>query len=386
MGRREKCWKCDRKRSDVSLRMCDDRLCQDCDDTNRAASEGRARADHCSRDAEINSATSVTNGTTDVNKRNDDERPRIVVNELLSFVAYKLNLMAPDTIVQLCSSFYNETEIDIAKALLYDLCADHDDRQYRMIKRSSGPRKKALSMKDIVSLFTRKHDSITVSFVAADLGKLPPIGFNNLDVCTLLSQIQATVAEPDTVKANVATQAVTCSELQAAVTKQGGLCSTLNDTVSSLVAASHVVGTQPNLPEGIATGRSLAPALQPAHLPTPDASYASVVKAVTTSVVYCRTSVAEDNSGPEWQMVQARRMTAVSKPNNVARHRAPQPSQQQPTVSKPKKGVVIGKASNLYHQSCQAIRKRLCGSAGPERERSDNQATPRFDTKVRRDS
>ena len=40
-------------------------------------------------------------------------------------------------------------------------------------------------------------------------------------------------------------------------------------------------------------------------------------------------------------------MTAVSKPNNVARHRAPQPSQQQSTVSKPKKGVVIGKARNL---------------------------------------
>ena len=277
------------------------------------------RADHCSRDAGINSATTVTNGTTDhVNKRNDDERPRIVVNELLSFVAYKLNLMAPDTIVQLCSSFYNESEIDIAKALLYDLCADHDDRQDRMIKLSSGPRKKALSMKDIVSLFTRKHDSITVSFVAADLGKLPPIGFNNLDVCTLLSQIQATVAELDTVKANVATQAVTCFELQAAVTKQGGLCSTLNDTVSSLVAASNVVGTQPNLPEGIASGRSLAPALQPAHLPTPDASYASAVKAVTTSVVDCRTPDVEDSSGPEWQMVQARRTTAVSKPNNVA--------------------------------------------------------------------
>ena len=48
------------------------------------------------------------------------------------------------------------------------------------------PRKMSLSMKDIVSLFTRKHDSITVSFVVADLGKLPPIGFNNMDVCTLL--------------------------------------------------------------------------------------------------------------------------------------------------------------------------------------------------------
>ena len=354
MGRREKCWKCDRKRSDVCLRMCDDRLCEDCNETNRAASEGRVRDDH---DAETNSATPGTSTTTDVNDvRNDAERPRIVVNELLSFVAYKLNLMAPDTIVQLCSSFYEETEIDSAKAILYDLCADRDDRQDRMIKRSSGHRKKSLSMKDIVSLFTRKHDSITVSFVAADLGKLPPIGFNNLDVCTLLAQIQATVAELDTVKANVATQAVTCIQLQAAVTKQGGLCATLNETVSSLVEASNVVATQPNLPQDIATDRSPEPAIRPAHLPTPvasyasapDASYARAVKAVTTSVADCRTLVVEDSSGPEWQTVQARRMTAVTKPNNVARQRAPQqPSQQQPTVSKPKKVAVIGKARNL---------------------------------------
>ena len=72
MGRREKCWKCDRKRSDVCLRMCDDRLCEDCNDTNRAASGGRARDDD---DAEINSATPGTSTTTDVNVRNDAERP-----------------------------------------------------------------------------------------------------------------------------------------------------------------------------------------------------------------------------------------------------------------------------------------------------------------------
>ena len=136
-------------------------------------------------------------------------------------------------------------------------------------------------------------------------------------------------------------QAVTCIQLQAAVTKQGGLCATLNETVSSLVEASNVVATEPNLPHP-------APAIRPAHLPTPDASYARAVKAVTTSVADCRTPVVEDSSGPEWQTVQARRMTAVTKPNNVARQRAPQqPSQQQPTVRKPKKGAVIGKARNL---------------------------------------
>ena len=164
------------------------------------------------------------------------------------------------------------------------------------------------------------------------------------------------MAELDTVKANVATQAVTYIQLQAAVTKQGGLCATLNETVSSLVEASHVVATEPNLPQDIATDLSPAPAIRPAHLPTPvasyasapDASYAHAVKAVTTSVADCRTPVVEDSSGPEWQTVQARIMTAVTKPNNVVRQRAPrQPSQQQPMVSKSKKGAVIGKARNL---------------------------------------
>ena len=97
--------------------------------------------------------------TSDVN--NGDGRAQIVVNELLSFIAYKLQLMAPDTIVQLCASFFSEADIDSAKLLLFDLCADQDDRQDHMIKRASGPKKKQLSLKDIVSLFTRKHDAIT---------------------------------------------------------------------------------------------------------------------------------------------------------------------------------------------------------------------------------
>ena len=123
-----------------------------------------------------------------------------------------------------------------------------------------------------------------------------------------------------------------------------------------MVEASNVVVTEPNLLQDIASDLSPATAIRPAHLPTPvasyasapDASYARAVKAVTTSVADCRTSVVQDSSGPEWQTVQARIMTAVTKPNNVARQRAPQqPSQQQPTVSKPKKGAVIGKARNL---------------------------------------
>ena len=80
--------------------MCDDRLYQDWDDTNRAASEGRAPINAVVMQKptlalqQLLVLTGIVSGTstiTDVNKQNDDEHPGIVVNELLSFVAYKLN-------------------------------------------------------------------------------------------------------------------------------------------------------------------------------------------------------------------------------------------------------------------------------------------------------
>ena len=56
---------------------------------------------------------------------------RLVVDELLSFVAYKLKSMAPDTIIQLCSSFYSDEAVDNAKpkAHLYERYADSADKK-----------------------------------------------------------------------------------------------------------------------------------------------------------------------------------------------------------------------------------------------------------------
>ena len=114
-------------------------------------------------------AQSLTSGIN-----NGNGKKRVIVNELLSFVAYKLNVMAPDIIIQLCASFYCDDEIDTAKVLLFDLCADQTDRQDRLVKRA-GLKKKQLNLKDIVSLFVRKHDAINdkLCFAAADLGRLP---------------------------------------------------------------------------------------------------------------------------------------------------------------------------------------------------------------------
>ena len=101
---------------------------------------------------------------------NNGSGKRVILNELLSFVSYKLNIMPPDTIIQLCASLYSDDEVYTAKVLLFDLCADQADRQDRLIK-WAGQKKKQLSLKDIVLLFVRKHDAINAKlcFAAADL-------------------------------------------------------------------------------------------------------------------------------------------------------------------------------------------------------------------------
>ena len=102
MGRREKCWQCDRRRTDVSLRICDDRLCQNCDDLNRAACEGRACADQCS-DAETESATTTSTSTTATGTTNmptsTPTESKSIRNELLCYVANKMDLVVHESLI-----------------------------------------------------------------------------------------------------------------------------------------------------------------------------------------------------------------------------------------------------------------------------------------------
>ena len=256
---------------------------------------------------------------------NNDSGKRVILNELLSFVAYKLNIMPPDTIIQLCASFYSDDEVDTAKILLFDLCADQADRQDRLIKRS-GQKKKQLSLKDIVSLFVRKHDAINAKlcFAAADLGRLPPIGFDSIDVCTLLAQLQATMADLEGVKANVAAQAIAYSELQSTVARQGGLCTNLSDTVSAIVAKSvaavgepeptRATSTRPDLP--VVSAVTAVP-VQPVRAAPPQPTAQPPKQGVSYASAIAEKPVATGNNdelAPVWQTARNKRPKPAVKP------------------------------------------------------------------------
>ena len=79
----------------MSLRMCDDRLCDECDDLNRAALEGRACADRSSRDAENSSATRPTQpqATGTLNNNNTVNNNGVIIDEMLCFVQNKIDTL-----------------------------------------------------------------------------------------------------------------------------------------------------------------------------------------------------------------------------------------------------------------------------------------------------
>ena len=198
MTRKEKCWQCDRRRSDVTLRMCDDRLCQDCDNVNRAVSEGRACADKSSVTVSDGTATGTTNhavsDTESANTTTSMPKPlirNIIRNELLCYVFNKMDLVVHDSLVKVCTDFYDTKAIETAKRVLYscDAVIDCGVRH----QRRQGPSKDKANMEDILLAFHRCSD--LPEFVASDLSRLPPLSMHNIDFAHLLHEFQGMRAE-----------------------------------------------------------------------------------------------------------------------------------------------------------------------------------------------
>ena len=135
-----------------------------------------------------------------------------VINELLAFVTHKLQWMPPDSVGQLCGRFYEDETVEQASKVQFELCASSGNREDRY-RRRQGCRKKAETLKDIMALIQRRNNEMPVTFVALDLSNLPPVSFDNVDVCVLLSRMENMRVEVDTLKATVSMQVAICDDL-----------------------------------------------------------------------------------------------------------------------------------------------------------------------------
>ena len=122
---------------------------------------------------------------------NDEGSPETIIDELLCFMVNKWSVMDPETMIKLCSDF-EENEIEASKDILFNKL--HDETcSTKFIKRRAGKKNestKESNLRDMYQLLQEKGTDELPSFVALDLGKLPPINFNHIDVTVLLKKIE----------------------------------------------------------------------------------------------------------------------------------------------------------------------------------------------------
>ena len=147
----------------------------------------------------------------------------VVVDELLCFVVNKIDTLPPASLIKICAGFYDEAKIEESKKLLFDLCSDASTKRYI---RRQGANKSTTNIEDIIKLLQEKGSDIP-TFVAMDLGKLPPITFDSIDVSSLLSTLKNVQSEVALLKDTVTAQGSVCTDVR-------DVCHNMERRVSSL--------------------------------------------------------------------------------------------------------------------------------------------------------
>ena len=192
----------------------------------------------------------------------------VVINELLCFVANKMECLPPETICQLCLNTFSETDIESSKKQLFDLCSDENTP--RIIHRK-GPKKSNQNLEDIVKLMHERSSDIP-TFVALNLQALPPVTFNSIDVSSLLNAIKKTQVEVDLLKQGMSAQAQTIKDLKCIVEeKQATSLSVDSETTDTSKLQVVVSATEVKVPTVLNDADNtsvLAPSTPSEHVPT----------------------------------------------------------------------------------------------------------------------
>lgn len=113
------------------------------------------------------------------------ESSSVIVNEILCYISNKIGVVPAHHLQRLCCDSFEFDEINDAKKILYEHCAESGDRYTQR----QGNKKKEMSIDDMFNLFQKKGNAVPV-FAAVKLERLPPVSIDNIDVANLLKKIQ----------------------------------------------------------------------------------------------------------------------------------------------------------------------------------------------------
>lgn len=120
----------------------------------------------------------------------------MIINELLTFIQNKVDVMDEVAIVQICATQFSEEEVETAKEVIFSYAAE------RKVQRK-GEMKKNKNLLDIIKAIKESEDDVLPIFVAKDLHKLPPVNFDHVDVTCLLKDIISLKQEISIVKSQM---------------------------------------------------------------------------------------------------------------------------------------------------------------------------------------
>ncbi|CAH2236455.1 jg1458, partial [Pararge aegeria aegeria] len=126
---------------------------------------------------------------------------QLIVDEFLCFVQNKIDVLDELSVIQICATNFTDVEVETGKSTLYGLCSDG----LRNIQRK-GDDKKKKCIKDVIKLLKEVDPNSLPIFVARDLGRLPPVSFDYVDVTRLLKDMSSMKAELMTLKAHFSSE------------------------------------------------------------------------------------------------------------------------------------------------------------------------------------
>lgn len=107
---------------------------------------------------------------------------KLIVNEFLTFVQNKIDVIDELSIVQICASNFTENELESGKTELYNSLS------LKLVQRKGEDKNKKI-IKDVIKVLKETDPSEQPVFVAKNLNRLPPVTFDHVDVTRLLKDI-----------------------------------------------------------------------------------------------------------------------------------------------------------------------------------------------------
>lgn len=124
----------------------------------------------------------------------------IVISELLAFLQNKVDVMDNESMVRICASTYTISEVEKAKALLFDTIKT---RRRNISRRKEG--KIQRDLEDIITVLKETDPDVIPVYVARDLNKIPVFCYDHLDPSVLLKDIVKLKADVQEIKQTYAT-------------------------------------------------------------------------------------------------------------------------------------------------------------------------------------